>query len=147
MSEKLDALFSGRRSPAVYRWAAQPGTAALRDEAESHGWRFFHLDGRRIADKDGFIDACARAMHFPGYSGKNWDALEESVRDLEWAPAVRGYLLVYDYAGRFLRSRPADFATALNILRSAVNYWAGTGTPMAVLIGGVGHEGHDIPEL
>jgi RNAse (barnase) inhibitor barstar len=147
MSEKLDALFSGQRSPGVYRWDAPGSTRALRDEAENHGWRCFYLDGRRIADKKEFIDACARAMHFPDYFGKNWDALEESLRDLEWAPASAGYLVLYDHAGRFLRSRPADFATALAILRSATDHWAGTGTPMAVLIGGLSREGRDIPEL
>ncbi len=147
MSEKLDALFSGQRSPGVYRWEAPTRTGPLRNAAEGHGWRCFHLDGRRIANKDEFIAACARAMRFPGYSGKNWDALEENVRDLEWAPAARGYLVVYEYAGRFLRSRPADFETAVAILRSAVNHWAGTGTPMAVLIAGLGQEGLDIPEL
>ncbi len=147
MSEKLDAIFSGRRSPGVYRWEPEADLETLRAQAEGHGWLCFHLDGRRIADKHEFIEACARAMRFPAYFGKNWDALEESLRDLDWAPAPHGYLVLYDHAGRFAARRPDEFATALAILRSTARHWSATSTPMAVLIGGLGQEGRAIPEL
>ena len=96
--------------------------------AESHGWRAFHLDGRELATKTEFIETSGRAMRFPSYSGNNWDAFEESLNDLSWAPA-QGYLVVFDGAGGFARSQPDEFAMAVDILRESVKRWDALGIP------------------
>ena len=72
-------------------------------------------------------------MDFPDYVGNNWDAFEEAIRDLEWAPAD-GYLLVYDYPHNFATNSPAEWNTALTILQDAVDYWRERGIPLFVLL-------------
>jgi RNAse (barnase) inhibitor barstar len=48
------------------------------------------LDGR-----DALFDALTRALRLPDYFGRNWDALDECLRDLGWIGARR-VLLVHE---------------------------------------------------
>lgn len=146
MTGTLHALLTGALPAGVYRLASRARAGTIARMAEEHGRRFFYLDGRQIATKSDFMQACAKAMQFPSYFGYNWDALEDSLRDLSWAPAQNGYLVLYDCAGHFA-ARREDFDTALDIFHSAVDYWRGTTTPMAVLLRGAGRAGAGLPWL
>ena len=143
MSSKLEELLAGNLPPGIYRTRARPDR--VREMAEGRAWRFFRLDGTAIANKQQFLEACARELCFPPYFGGNWDALEDSLRDLSWVPARRGYVLVYDDAGRFAEGDPVNFGVALSILDDAVNYWRDTSTPMVVLVRGLPAELAELP--
>jgi hypothetical protein len=93
----------------------------------------FYLDGREIRDKQSFLRKIAEVMRFPDYFGYNWDALDECITDLDWCPAAR-YILIYDYPEAFSKVEPEEWKTANDILRSAVEYWQGTDTPLEVLL-------------
>jgi hypothetical protein len=147
MNEILTALFEGRVEPGVYRLISRAAVATLRGEAAQHSWRFAHLEGRNITGKADFLRASAAALTFPAYSGRNWDALEENLRDLSWMPAGRGTLVLYDHAGVFAAAHPTDFAVALAILRSAIASWREAGAPMAVLLRGAGRAAAGVPRL
>ncbi len=129
-----EKLTSGQVLPGVYRLPARTRPASVRRAVEPAGWRVFSIDGKDISDKPAFLGAVAAAMQFPDYVAKNWDAFEEAVRDLEWAPA-RGYVLIYAHAGQFARSH--DWPTALSILNEAIRYWQTQKTPLYVLLGDV----------
>lgn len=146
MSEKLDQLFTGGREPGLYRIEAAVEPETVRRQAEEHGWRFFHVDGSQVADKRSFIRAAGAAMEFPAYSAQNWDAFEESLRDLSWAPA-RGYVVLFDDPDQFAERDPEQWETARSILQQAVDTWRADGVPMAVLFRKAGRSLPDIPWL
>ena len=52
---------------------------------------------------------------------------------LDWCPATR-YILIYDYPEAFLKAEPEQWKIAYDILRSAVECWQGTDTPLEVLL-------------
>jgi hypothetical protein len=143
MSYKAEALFAGAVAPGVYRTDLRTSAATLGRTAEHHGWQAFHLDGRELATKAEFLEASARALRFPSYFGQNWDAFEESLNDMSWAPA-QGYLVVFDGAGQFARTQPDEFAVALGILRESVRRWQAQGTPLIVLLRGAGRAAGDV---
>jgi hypothetical protein len=147
MSNKLVDLFTGAVTPGVYRLGSRARATAIADQAANYGWRCFHLDGRQIVSKADFLRVCAGVMQFPRYFGANWDAQEDSLRDLAWAPAQRGYLVLYDHVERFALAQPEEFATALDVLRSAVESWRTTATPMIVLLRGMGRAAVGAPKL
>ena len=147
MSQELQNLLSGARPAGLYRLTSRAGSASIASQAEQRGWRFFRLDGRQIASKSDFLQACAEALGFPSYFGHNWDALEDSLRDLSWAPSEHGYLLLIDDAGHFAAAAPGDFHVALEIMRTAIDYWRSTPTPMAVLLRGAGRKVRYVPRL
>jgi hypothetical protein len=120
----------------IYRWSSRVRPTTVARAAAAAGWRCFYLDGRQISDKPTFLHALAAAAEFPAYFGHNWDALEESLLDLSWAPAA-GYLLLYDRADRFARAAPQDWAMALEVLAETCRRWQAAGTPWFVLLRGL----------
>lgn len=82
------------------------------------------IDGTRCRTKPALLAEFARALEFPAYFGRNWDALEECLTDLGWLPA-RGYVLVVTDADRLLWRRPTEYRTFIGILEAAAREWAG----------------------
>ncbi|MEU9342339.1 barstar family protein [Streptomyces sp. NPDC048278] len=78
------------------------------------------LDG--VADKAGLMDRIAAALELPGWFGRNWDALTDSLRDPSvWPPEAvdRGLLIVVtDWQG-YARSRPDEWETARQVFTDA----------------------------
>ena len=70
----------------------------------------------------------ATALSFPSYFGKNWDALDECLSDLEWLPAG-GYVLAISDANEVLRDEPQEMKKLLNVLQGAGDAWASANTP------------------
>jgi hypothetical protein len=146
MTAALAALFAGERPAGLYRIAADIQPESVRSLAADHGWRAYHVDGRQVTDKASFIRAVGVAMDFPAWSGLNWDAFEESVRDLSWAPAS-GYVLVYDDPDRLMAADGEAWAVARSILEGAAEHWRDLGVPWAVLFRKAGRSLPDLPWL
>jgi hypothetical protein len=143
---RIVALLLGNYPPGTYRLASRASASTIARAVEQHGWKFFFVDGRSITDKSSFLASVEVALRFPSYFGHNWDALEECLTDLYWAPAP-GYVLLYDHAGRFAAAQPGQWAIARDILTSAVAYWSQRATPMYVLLRGAGHAAGDVAKL
>lgn len=136
MNATLRDLLGGALPPALYTLRSRAQAPALAAALAGRGWRCFTLDGTAISSKATFLAASAAAMEFPAYFGHNWDAFEECVNDLSWAPAA-GHVLLYEQAARFARAQPAEWAIARSILAEAATRSAGAGTPFYVLLRGV----------
>jgi RNAse (barnase) inhibitor barstar len=115
-------------------------------EAMHDGLFVAWINGKRVENREDFLTAVALALEFPGYYGRNWDAFEECIRDLEWLPA-RGYVLVLDEYERFAQRDPESWNIALAILKEAANTWASTETPMYVLLRGARDQPVDVSAL
>lgn len=142
----LQALLTDPAAAGVYRLAAGHSLAALRQEIARSDARLFTINGAVITDKASFLHASARALHFPHYFGRNWDAFADCLRDLAWAPAP-AYVVLYHDVVPFARQAPADWAVALDILRAAARYWRDAGTPFAVLLTDADEIPQEVPLL
>jgi Barstar (barnase inhibitor) len=63
------------------------------------------LHGSAMTTEDAAFDEFARALEFPDYFGRNWDAVWDCLTDLDWLPAP-AYLLVVENADRVLGGAP-----------------------------------------
>jgi hypothetical protein len=81
------------------------------------------IDGRRGRTKRGLLSEFARALAFPADGGRNWDAFEELLADLEWLPA-KGYLLVVINADELLAEDHEDYDTFIEIAEDVAKEWA-----------------------
>lgn len=139
----LQIALAGARPPGVYRLTSRARPATVRRIVEGLGWRFFAIDGRAVTDKPTFLAAASRAMSFPAYFGRNWDAFEEMVNDLAWAPAP-GYVLLFDNAHLLATTNAREFQTAVDILRTAAGRWQADGTPFYILLRGADIDAPDL---
>ena len=72
--------------------------------------------------KSALLLRIATVLDFPQTSGRNWDALSDSLRDLEWLPG-KGYVLLFEGAGDLHGIDEADFDTLVSILDEANAEW------------------------
>jgi hypothetical protein len=133
MTIRVQDVLAGVISNGVYRSLSRAAPEKICALADAAGWACIYLDGTTIDSKATFLDAVAVAAAFPAYCGRNWDALEECLRDLSWTPA-KGYLLLWDDARVIAQADPGAYAIALDILRSVSEYWQAHGVPFAVLL-------------
>nr|WP_279672586.1 barstar family protein [Flexivirga meconopsidis] len=56
--------------------------------ARENNWRVVDLDTRNAHDKASFLAVCRSAFDLPDWFGNNWDALEDSLTDVDTRPGV-----------------------------------------------------------
>ncbi len=84
-------------------------------------------------DKNGFLNAIAKALRFPDYFGHNWDAFYDCLLDLKHDDGA-GTLLVLRDASGFARAAPEEFAAAVDTLMDAADYWKGENRVLLVVV-------------
>ena len=114
MSKLLERLSDPSRS-GVYR--------AREEKDILDATRGAKLDVVTVDAKANLFDDLARALAFPDWFGRNWDALEDVLGDLSWRKGD-GHVVVF-------RTYPAgeDFGILIDVLRTTAEYWAGRGKP------------------
>ena len=70
------------------------------------------VDGESIRDREDLMTALATAMHFPDYFGRNWDAVDECLRDHPGDLVIRN-------AADLWRRLPREAAALAEIVASA----------------------------
>ncbi len=72
-------------------------------ELEARGGRVLRLDSSDLLTEQGIYDAFAEGLQFPGYFGRNWDAMVDCLDDLCGAvTGGAGVAVVIDEADRLL---------------------------------------------
>lgn len=80
---------------------------------------------RGIRSKEKLFAIFADKLRFPRYFGKNWDALEECLRDLSWIPLKQPIAIVHEDLP-FGAGGP-NRGIYLELLRSVLDHWAASG--------------------
>ena len=130
--DELMILFDGLES-GIYRYAGRIGNTTLQRWAHAHGWRAWHVNGTNVTNKAEFLSTLKRVMNLPAWFGRNWDALDETLRDLEGQRAA-GYLLIFDFPRPLAEGDPAAWHMAVDILRDTCAFWQRQGQPFYVLL-------------
>jgi Barstar (barnase inhibitor) len=111
----------------VVRWPA----ATVAADAARHGASVTVLGP--AGSKAELLAEFGRALEFPGWVGRNWDALADALADLSWLPA--GPRVVVWAGAESLRSaQPAAYRAALEALSEATARSAGTNRPLTILL-------------
>ena len=81
------------------------------------------LDGAAVRTRDSFLAALSTALSFPHYFGKNWDALQDCLTDLEWLTA-NSYVLIFRSADQLFADAPIERRYFLQIMNLVAEEWA-----------------------
>jgi RNAse (barnase) inhibitor barstar len=139
MSEStLELLGPGHSG--VYR--APADVVPFQQACTRSGCAWFTVDLAAVADKTRLLEACAKALCFPGTFGANWDALADCLQDFSWRPAA-GYVIHLRRAAVITAAAPQDWSTALEILNAAAMYWKERGKAFVALVEGAA----DLPRV
>jgi RNAse (barnase) inhibitor barstar len=103
--------------------------------AKAAGLRVVRIDLQRLAGKAGFLDRAARALKFPRWFGKNWDALNDCLTDLSWLEG-KGWVIIFENAKGFAERKPQLFENAVEVFQAASDYWRRAGKPFWVFFHG-----------
>jgi hypothetical protein len=144
MTDEWESLLTAAVPPGIYRLPSSSPVDGLAGAARRAGWRVYVLNGEHIHDKATFLNAIARAMDFPSYFGKNWDALNDCLTDLEGTEPA-GYVLLFQEPGLFIVTSPSDWGVATKVLETAIQFWNQLGKPFYVLL--QGNFDLDVPSL
>jgi len=120
-------------------------TGAERPRLEAVRERGYHvgvITGEALKYADALFDAIAAAFEFPSYFGRNWDALVDSLEDLDWLDA-EGYVLLIDGAGRCSLSEPLE--RLISIWLAVAQEWSGDGKPFHLVVLTDASTGQDTP--
>lgn len=140
MTTLLEAIRLKANGVYRYRGDASKVIAAIGKNAPRH----VRLKGLR--DKAQFIEQLGKALGFPEYSAKNWDAFEESLGEIEM-PSEAGLLIELDSLKSFSELHPDDLETALAILADAAQSWQDSGHALWILVDGAGAAAQDLDML
>jgi len=108
---------------------------AVQQAAKAAGFAFFHIEGKSVERKEQLMNAVATTLRLPKHFGHNWDALEESLVELDWAGAA-GVVIYYDHIDGLLAANADQFETLVEICRDAVASWKEDDTAFVVLFSG-----------
>jgi RNAse (barnase) inhibitor barstar len=72
-------------------------------------------------DKGELLRRLAATLNVPNGFGQNWDALLDTLRDLEWLHGA-GHVLLLDHASDLREAVPKDFDTLLAILHESARF-------------------------
>ena len=91
------------------------------------------LSGEKMRSKQGALVELKRLLAFPEHFGMNWDALDDCLRDMSWAPAT-AYVLLVTNAQQLLADEPTNLSIMLDILIAAGQDWERSGIAFHVLL-------------
>ena len=102
--------------------------ATIEAAADDAGLLARRIDLHGCVDKAALLLRLANALDFPAGLGRNWDALDDALRDLSWLQAA-GYVLLFDAASELRDADEAGFDTLLEILDNAAGDWGSHEVP------------------
>lgn len=139
----LAALLAGHTPPDLYQWHSAANVKDVEHAVEKAGWRFAHVDGWTVEDKQSFLKAVAACLEVADDLGDSFDALSDCLAEVT-AGDHNGTVLLWDGWSPLARHDERAFHVALSVLGGRVN--AERGDPFAVLLRGEGPP-LDLPEL
>lgn len=96
--------------------------------------------------KPALLEVLATALQFPDHFGMNWDALYDSLTDLDPARDP-GVVIEIQGLGKFARTAPGELSSAIETFSDAARFWRERGGRFLVLLGGAGRVAAELPAL
>lgn len=83
------------------------------------------VDGNKMVNKEVFFSFISKELNFPDYFGRNWDALDECLQDLEWLDiSVNQILIIVRNLNNFFAEEKISEKEILkSCLNDASDFW------------------------
>jgi RNAse (barnase) inhibitor barstar len=132
-SEILIQLTSGSGKPILVVSHHQNTVTFIKNVVADLGFRLFRLVGSEIRNKDALFEALNHTMKFPAYFGRNWDALEECLCDLE-RDSAEGYVILFEEPKYLFEASYDTLITFLEVVIAVSMEWAADQVPFYLIL-------------
>ncbi len=94
----------------------------LNEAAAIEGVKICGLHGESFPTERDFMEVLQKVFQLPGYFGKNWNAFEECIHDLDWLPA-KSYIIFITNTDRLFCKDTQAFDNFVDIMKEAAGDW------------------------
>jgi RNAse (barnase) inhibitor barstar len=101
--------------------------------AKANGFAAFRVNLAKTGNKEEMLDSIAKALKFPKWFGRNFDALADCLADMAWKPAD-GYLVLLEHCDGVHGKAESDFVTTLQTFEQAASEWREEGIAFWCLV-------------
>lgn len=115
-------------------------------DAKAAGLAVYRMDIGHAHDKGDFMAHLAKAMAFPAHFGKNLDALNDCLTDLEWLPPAKGYAVVFEKSKHFAAAHRHEFDDCMAVMDAVAGFWRDKGKPFWTFVHGAQGWKSGLPE-
>lgn len=91
---------------------------------ESNGRVVRFLRGSKMRNVEALFNEVAAALQFPHYFGENWNALDECLTDMSWAPAESYVLVILNGEDLLVDEPPKELEVFIRLLDRAGEEWS-----------------------
>ncbi len=103
----------------------------IRADYAGKRYNVVEIDFKIVTTKSGILDLFSNQLQFPSYFGRNWDALWDCIKDLEWLREKNTAVLIKNSSK--LKDQQS-YTTLIDILRDATPYWRKYGVDFVTII-------------
>lgn len=140
----LEERLRESRKAGVYRAADVPSD--LESAARSAGLQLVEIDASAARTKSQMLGLLGKALAFPSWYGRNWDALEDCLTDLSWLPERGQVIRIRGFEG-YAEADPDGFVILLDIFKTSAEFWRGEGRGFWVFFTGKSAAQLELPVL
>lgn len=99
----------------------------LKEEFKNESSDFYNtwVDGSKCKTKKQLFKQFSKQFQFPSYFGKNWDAFNDCMTDLDWLDAT-AYTLYIAHLDELLPTNDNDFTIFIELLEVIIIEWSST---------------------
>ena len=84
---------------------------------------FYILDGNKMHTGNGLFTEIAEKLQFPDYFGRNWNALDECLQDLDWLDSNSIKILINDFNKILKDDHSEEKNIFIDCLTDAAVFW------------------------
>jgi len=106
---------------------------ALQAQLALAGFYICEIDGQAASDEMALVIAIGQAFQFPGYFGRNWNAVDECITDLSWLKA-NGYVCLLRSATTLSKANQQGYPVLLDVFQTAADTWRQHGIPFKLML-------------
>lgn len=107
-------------------FTSKSGAAAAWTAESSEDCFVGRFSAAKIADKTQLLEQLSRSLHMPNHIGRNWDGIEEALRDLKWIVS-KSYIVFIDDANHLWAASPSTAGVLVEVWLSAAEHWSRSG--------------------
>ncbi len=128
--KRLKTLLATSKEAGMYH-LSDSGQAAVREAAAALGFACFAVDFAEETRLESALIKLGQMLDFPGWYGRNLDALKDCLTDLSWCEAP-GYVLIIRRAEALHAERGDDFRRLNQVFAQAIAEWRDDDCPLWV---------------